>query len=123
MLVAGAPRMTGCEARDARRRGRYDVTMSEPALAPRSAFHGMIAVWIVSLVVAVALGFVLPEEDRVGWLLIAFGGIVLVSFAVQLAHGRAEGFIVRMAGSVVGALMIMGAVSAVFGIAALASAL
>jgi len=108
---------------DTRRCGHYDVTMSEPALAPRSAFRGMVAVWIASLVVAVALGFVLPEEDRVGWLLIAFGAIVLVSFAVQLAHGRAQGFIVRMAGSVVGALMIMGAVSGVFGLAALASAL
>lgn len=97
--------------------------MSEPASAPRSDFRGMVAVWIASLVVAVALGIVLPEEDRVGWLLIAFGGIVLVSFAVQLASGRARGFIVRVAGSVVGALMIMGAVSAVFGIAALATAL
>lgn len=107
----------------ARRCGRYDVTMSEPASAPRSDFRGMVAVWIASLVVAVTLGIVLPEEDRVGWLLIAFGGIVIVSFAVQLASGRARGFIVRVAGSVVGALMIMGAVSAVFGIAALATAL
>jgi len=108
---------------DARRRGRYDVTMSEPALAPRNAFHGVVAVWIASLVVAVTLGIVLPEESRVGWLLIAFGGIVLVSFGVQLAYGRAQGFIVRMAASVVGALVIMGLVSAAFGIAALASAL
>lgn len=97
--------------------------MSEPALAPRNAFHGVVAVWIASLVVAVTLGIVLPEDARVGWLLIAFGGIILVSFAVQLAYGRAQGFIVRMAGSVVGALVIMGIVSAGFGLAALASAL
>ncbi|QMU96033.1 hypothetical protein FVO59_01580 [Microbacterium esteraromaticum] len=97
--------------------------MSEPALAPRNAFHGVVAVWIASLVVAVTLGIVLPEELRVGWLLIAFGGIVLVAFAIQLAYGRAQGFIVRMAGSVVGALVIMGLVSGAFGIAALASAL
>lgn len=97
--------------------------MSEPALAPRNAFHGVVAVWIVSLVVAVTLGIVLPEDARVGWLLIAFGAIVLVSFAVQLTYGRAQGFIVRTAGSVIGALMLMGLVSAVFGIAALAAAL
>ncbi|MEV7632019.1 hypothetical protein AB0N64_06385 [Microbacterium sp. NPDC089318] len=97
--------------------------MSEPALAPRNAFHGVVAVWIASLVVAVTLGIVLPEDARVGWLLIAFGGIVLVSFAVQLAYGRAQGFIVRMAGSVVGALVVMGLVSAGFGLAALATAL
>lgn len=99
------------------------LTMSEPALAPRNAFHGVVAVWIASLLVAVTLGIVLPEESRVGWMLIAFGGIVLASFAVQLAYGRAQGFIVRTAASVVGALMTMGLVSAVFGIAAVASAL
>lgn len=97
--------------------------MSEPALAPRNAFHGVIAVWIVSLVVAVALGFLLGEQDRVMWLLIAFGGVVLLSFAVQLAYGRAQGFIVRVAASTVGALVLMGLVSAVFGLAALAAAI
>ena len=97
--------------------------MSEPALAARNAFRGVFAVWIASLVVAVTLGIVLPEELRIGWLLIAFGGIVLLSFAVQLAYGEVRGFIVRVAASVVGALLIMGFVSAGFGIAALASAL
>jgi len=97
--------------------------MSEPALAPRNAFHGVVAVWIASLVTAIVLGVVLPEQARVTWLLIAFGAIVLVAFAVQLAYGRAQGFIVRVAGSVVGALVVMGLVSAVFGLTALAAAL
>lgn len=96
--------------------------MSEPALAPRNAFHGVIAVWIASLVVAVLLAVLLPEDVRVGWLLIAFGGIVLTSFAVQLAYGRATGFIVRVAASVVGSLMLMGLVSVALGLAALATA-
>ncbi|HWU30989.1 MAG TPA: hypothetical protein VN041_18055 [Microbacterium sp.] len=97
--------------------------MSEPALAPRNAFHGVVAVWIASLVTAIVLGVVLPEQVRVTWLLIAFGAMVLVAFAVQLAYGRAQGFIVRVAGSVVGALVVMGLVSAVFGLTALAAAL
>ncbi|BDZ37509.1 hypothetical protein [Microbacterium suwonense] len=97
--------------------------MSEPALAPRNAFHGVIAVWIVSLVAGLTLGIVLPEQDRVTWLMIAFGGIVLLSFAVQLAYGRARGFIVRVAASTVGALVVMGLISAVFGLSALAAAL
>lgn len=97
--------------------------MSEPALAPRNAFHGVVAVWIVSLVVAVALGILLPAQDRVMWLLIAFGGIVLLTFAVQLLYGRVRGFIVRVAGSALGALILMGLVSAGFGISALVSAI
>ncbi|MFC7789052.1 hypothetical protein ACU045_08715 [Microbacterium sp. MAHUQ-60] len=97
--------------------------MSEAALAPRNAFHGVIAVWAVSLVVSITLGIVLPEQDRVSWLAIAFGGVILLSFAVQLAYGRAQGFIVRVAASCVGALVVMGLVSAAFGLSALAAAL
>ncbi|SJN15402.1 hypothetical protein FM104_00240 [Microbacterium esteraromaticum] len=97
--------------------------MSEPALAPRNAFHGVIAVWAVSLVAAIVLGILLPEEVRVQWLLLAFGGALLLSFAVQLAYGRAQGFIVRVAASVIGALVLMGLVSAVFGLSALVPAL
>ncbi|MGB3732557.1 hypothetical protein [Microbacterium sp.] len=95
--------------------------MSEPALAPRNAFHGVIAVWIVSLAVSVAVGIVLPEGERMTWLVIAFGLVVLLAFGVQLAYGRAQGFIVRVAGSVVGALIVMGIVSGVFGLSALAA--
>ncbi|MFD5226622.1 hypothetical protein ACFWHT_13470 [Microbacterium sp. NPDC058342] len=97
--------------------------MVEPALAPRNAFHGVVAVWAASLIVAVVLGLVLPEGDRVTGLLIAFGGVILLAFAVQLGYGRAQGFIVRVAGSVAGALIVMGLVSAAFGLSALAAAL
>ncbi|GAA3941735.1 hypothetical protein [Microbacterium soli] len=97
--------------------------MAEPALAPRNAIHGVIAVWVVALAVAVALGVLVSEPERDRWLLIAFGGIVLLAFAVQLAYGRARGFIVRAAGSAMGALVIMALVSAGFGLSALVSAL
>ena len=97
--------------------------MPDAALAPRNAFHGVIAVWVVSLIGSVALGLALAEEDRVTWLAIAFGGVILLSFAVQLAYGRAQGFIVRVAASCVGALVVMGLVSAGFGLSALAAAL
>lgn len=96
--------------------------MSEPALAPRSAVPGVVAVWIVSLVTAIVLGIFVSEDMRVGWLLIAFGGIILLSFAVQLSYGRPQGFTLRVAVSVVGALVLMGLVSAAFGLAALAAA-
>ncbi|UNK71774.1 hypothetical protein [Microbacterium sp. H1-D42] len=97
--------------------------MDDVALAPRNATHGVIAVWAVSLVAALVLGFTLPAEVRTGWILIAFGGIVLLSFAVQLSYARPQGFIARVSASVGGALLLMGLVSAAFGISALAAAL
>lgn len=97
--------------------------MAEVALAPRNAFHGVIAVWAVSLVAALVLGFALPEDVRIGWLMIAFGAMVLLSFAVQLSYARPQGFIVRVSASLMGSLVLMGLVSAAFGISALVTAL
>lgn len=93
--------------------------MTQPALAPRNAFVGVIGVWIVSLLAAVAIGIFVSEEWRIPWLLVAFGSAVLLSFAVQLWYGRTDGFIFRVGGSVLGALLLMGVVSVGFGIAAL----
>ena len=94
--------------------------MERPALAPRNAYIGVGVVWVVALLAAVGLGIFLPEDLRVNWLLIAFGGVVLLSFIVQLGYGRVEGFLVRTAASVGGALLVMALISAGFGLAALA---
>jgi len=93
--------------------------MSEPALAPRNALVGMLVVWIAALCAAVAIGIFVPEQWRMSSLLVAFGGTVLLSFAMQLGYGRTHGFIVRVAGSVLGALVLMGVISVGFGLAAL----
>ncbi|MFY9712335.1 MAG: hypothetical protein WAK00_02575 [Microbacterium sp.] len=93
--------------------------MSEPALAPRNAFIGVIGVWAASFIATVAVGIFVPEEWRVPWMLVAFGGVVLLSFAVQLWYGRTQGFIFRVAGGVTGALLLMGLISVGFGLAAL----
>ncbi|MGW8484593.1 hypothetical protein ACWGJP_15800 [Microbacterium sp. NPDC055903] len=93
--------------------------MSEPALAPRNALGGMLAVWIAALVGALAIGVFVSEAWRMPALLAAFGAAVLLSFAVQLGYGRTHGFIVRVSGSIMGALLLMGLVSVGFGLAAL----
>ncbi|WP_226531536.1 hypothetical protein [Microbacterium paraoxydans] len=93
--------------------------MTEPALAPRNAFVGVIVVWAAAFVATVAIGIFVSEEWRVPWMLVGFGGVVLLSFAVQLWYGRTQGFIFRVASSVVGALMLMGLISVGFGLAAL----
>lgn len=95
------------------------VVMTEPTLAPRNAFVGVIVVWAAAFVATVAIGLFVPEEWRVPWMLVGFGGVVLLSFAVQLWYGRTQGFIFRVASSVIGALMLMGLISVGFGLAAL----
>lgn len=98
---------------------RNNGVMTDPALAPRNAFVGVIGVWATAFVATVAIGIFVPEEWRVSWLLVGFGGAILLSFAVQLGYGRTQGFIFRVASSVTGALLLMGVVSIGFGIAAL----
>lgn len=98
---------------------RNNGVMSEPALAPRNAFVGVVVVWAVALLATLIVGIFVSEEWRVPWLLVAFGGVVLLSFAVQLWYGRTQGFIFRVASSVTGALLLMGVISIGFGIAAL----
>ncbi|MFK3678359.1 hypothetical protein ACI2IP_11555 [Microbacterium sp. NPDC090218] len=93
--------------------------MTEPALAPRNAFVGVIVVWVAAFVATVAIGIFVPEEWRVPWMLVGFGGVVLLSFAVQLWYGRTQGFIFHVASSVIGALLLMGLISVGFGLAAL----
>jgi len=93
--------------------------MSEPALAPRNPFGGVVFVWAASFIAAVVIGIFVAEELRVQWLLIGFGGAVLLSFALQLWYGQTSGFIFRTAASVLGALLLLGVVSAGFALAAL----
>lgn len=98
---------------------RNNGGMSQPALAPRNAFVGVIVVWAVAFLATIAVGILVPEEWRVQWLLVAFGAVVLLSFAVQLWYGHTLGFIFRVAASVTGALLLMGVISVGFGLAAL----
>jgi len=93
--------------------------MTDPALAPRNALVGVLVVWAVAFVASIAVGIFVPEEWRVPWLIVSFGGVVLLSFAVQLWYGRTQGFIFRVGGSAIGALLLMGMISVGFGLAAL----
>lgn len=98
---------------------RNNGVMTEPALAPRNAFVGVVVVWAAAFVATVAIGIFVPEEWRAPWMLVGFGGVVLLSFAVQLWYGRTQGFIFRVASSIIGALLLMGLISVGFGLAAL----
>lgn len=98
---------------------RNNGVMSDPALAPRNPLGGVAIVWSASLLAAIAIGIFVAEEWRVPWLLVAFGSVVLLAFAVQLWYGHTQGFIFRVAASVTGSLLLLGVVSAGFALAAL----
>uniref|UniRef100_UPI001C30B780 hypothetical protein n=1 Tax=Microbacterium sp. GbtcB4 TaxID=2824749 RepID=UPI001C30B780 len=68
---------------------------------------------------SIVIGIFAPEEWRIPWLLVGFGVVVLLSFAVLLWYGCTQGFIFRVASSVTGALLRMGFISAGLGLAAL----
>jgi hypothetical protein len=93
--------------------------MPAPELAPRRTIGGVIAVWVVAALGAVAIGIFVPEDWRAAWLTVGLGGCLVLAFAVQLWYGRSQQFIERIAASVLGAMLVMGVVSAGFGLAAI----
>lgn len=96
---------------------REDGGMSAPELAPRRTFPALIAVWVVAALVAIAIGIFVPVDWRMAWMTVGLGACVILTFAVQLAQGTSKGFIDRVALSAVGSLLVMGIISAVFGLA------
>lgn len=95
--------------------------MSAPApeLAPRRAIGGVVAVWVLAALAGIAIGVFVAEESRATWLIAGMGGCLVLSFAIQLWYGRSQQFIDRVAASALGALVVMGLISAIFGLAAI----
>lgn len=91
--------------------------MAIPELAPRRTIGGIIAVWVVAALIGLAIGIFVPTVWRAAWLIVGLGGCLILSFTVQLAYGRSQGFTERVALSVLGALLVLGVVSAGFGLA------
>lgn len=93
--------------------------MTVPGLAPRGTFGGIVAVWIAGAVAAVAIGLVAPSEWRAAWMPVGLAGCLVLAFAIQLAHGHADGFLRRVAASVLGAMVVMGLIGLGLGLATL----
>lgn len=96
---------------------RHNGVVASSDLAPRRTFGGVVAVWIAAAVGAVVIGIVAPPDWRAPWLIVALGGSLLLAFAIQLSYGRSQGFTQRVAGSVLGALLVLGVISLGFGLA------
>ncbi|KAA9131130.1 hypothetical protein [Microbacterium caowuchunii] len=96
--------------------------MSTTELVPRRPIGGIVAVWIVALLAGLTIGIFVSPDARLTWMSIAMGGCLIMAFGVQLAYGRAQRFIHRVALSTLGALLVLGVISAAFGLAALMTA-
>jgi len=93
--------------------------VSAPEVAPRSTLGGVLAVWIIAAVIAIAIGVIAPPEWRSAWMPVGLGFALISAFAIQLGHGRSQGFIERMAASVLGAMLVMGFIGVGFGLSTL----
>ena len=82
--------------------------MTVPGLAPRGGIGGIVAVWIAGAVIAVTIGLVAPSEWRAAWMPVGLAACLVLAFVVQLVQGHAEGFLRRVAASVLGAMVVMG---------------
>jgi hypothetical protein len=94
-----------------------DMTSTEFPL--RTRYGGIIAVWVLAVVVALAIGVFAEPEWRGAWLPVGLGVCFFASFVFQLASGRSQGFIMRVSISVLGAMLVMGLVGAGFALAEL----
>ena len=93
--------------------------MAGPSLAPRRATGGVVSVWVAAAVIGLAIGLFVPADWRAAWLVVGMGGCLILAFTVQLAYGRSQGYIQRVAISVLGALLVMGVISLGFGLASI----
>ncbi|MGZ0713058.1 hypothetical protein ACWPKO_32450 (plasmid) [Coraliomargarita sp. W4R53] len=91
--------------------------MTQPELAPRRSRATIVAVWLVAAIVGVMIGVFVGPQWRAAWLGVSLGGCLLLAFVIQLANGRADGFIARVAASVLGALLVLGVISLGFALA------
>jgi len=93
--------------------------MAVPELAPRRTTGAIVGVWITAAVAAIVIGLLVPTDWRAAWLVVALGGCLVLSFALQLGYGRSHGFIQRVAISILGALVVLGVISLGFGLASI----
>lgn len=74
----------------------------------------VVPVWLLSLVGVLIIASVAEPESRVTWLAIVLAACVILTFIVQLLIHRKDGFVARATASMVGALVVVAAATAIF---------
>ncbi len=93
-----------------------------PEIAPRRSMAGVLVVWAAAAVIAVLVGILAPDDWRAAWMGVGMGLVVPIAFAVHLWSARSQGFVQRVALSVLGGLLVMGFIGVGLGLATLFSA-
>lgn len=96
--------------------------MSSTELSGRARWTGVVIVWVAAVLMGLVVGLFAPIGQRAGWVSLALGGCLILSFAVQLGIARPEGFIERVASSMLGSFVILGVIGGVFGLIAINAA-
>jgi hypothetical protein len=96
--------------------------VTDPLTVPRPAMAGVIVVWSIAAVIAVVVGILAEPDWRAAWMGVGLGLVIPIAFAVQLWSGRSQGFIQRVALSVLGSMLVMGLIGVGLGLATLLSA-
>jgi hypothetical protein len=96
--------------------------VTDPLTVPRPAMAGVIVVWSIAAVIAVVVGILAEPDWRAAWMGVGLGVVIPIAFAVQLWSGRSQGFIQRVALSVLGSMLVMGLIGVGLGLATLLSA-
>ena len=74
----------------------------------------VLPVWVLTLAAGVLVGVLVTGPERLEWLGIALGGAIILTFAIQLATGRIEGYVGRAMASIGGAIVILAIATGVF---------
>lgn len=80
----------------------------------RWQLFSVLPVWLLAIASAIVIGVVLPQGSQITWLPIALGVCVIVTFIIQLAIQRTEGFVTRAMASIGGAAIVLAAATVVF---------
>ena len=73
----------------------------------------VLPVWVASAIAAVIIGLVSPPAEYITWLAITFAAAIIVTFFIQLAIQRKEGFVLRAIASVSGSVIILAAATGI----------
>jgi hypothetical protein len=67
----------------------------------------VLPVWVLSLAGAIVIGVTTTGDDYLIWLPIVLAGAVIVTFVIQLATQRSEGFVGRAMASIGVSIVIL----------------
>ena len=73
----------------------------------------VLPVWLLSLVGAIVIAVALPRDQYLTWVAVVLAGAVILTFLIQLALRRTEGFVVRAMASIGVSAVILAVASGV----------